>query len=120
MNLLNSFSFELPTRIEYGAGVARALADVIKSFNASSVLMITDKGIMRSGLLERITGPLVRRPGPPARGVLLLDAVRRPVPREDLIRSSYLQFCRSDSTTSPVHSTVRPSFCRIGARSRSC
>jgi len=58
MNLLNSFSFELPTKIEYGVGAARRLADVIKNLNARNMLLITDKGVMRSGLLERITGPL--------------------------------------------------------------
>ena len=58
MNLLNSFSFELPTKIEYGVGAANGLVDVIKNLNARNVLLITDKGVMRSGLLERITGPL--------------------------------------------------------------
>jgi hypothetical protein len=29
MNLLNSFSFELPTRIEYGVGAATRLVDII-------------------------------------------------------------------------------------------
>ena len=58
MNLLNSFSFELPTKIEYGIGAAKGLADVIKGLNAAKLLMITDEGVMRSGLLERITGPM--------------------------------------------------------------
>ena len=58
MNLLNRFSFELPTKIEYGVGVAGGLADVIKCFNATKVLVITDNGVIRSGLLERISGPL--------------------------------------------------------------
>ena len=58
MNLLNSFSFELPTKIEYGVGAAGGLTDVIKNLNARNVLLITDKGVMRSGLLERITAPL--------------------------------------------------------------
>ena len=58
MNLLNRFSFELPTKIEYGVGVAENLADVIYNLNAANVLLITDKGVMRSGLLERITSPL--------------------------------------------------------------
>lgn len=54
MNLLNSFSFELPTKIEYGIGATGGLADVIKNLNAVKVLLITDKGIVRSGLLDRI------------------------------------------------------------------
>ena len=58
MNLLNSFSFELPTKIEYGVGAASGLADMIKSLNATNVLVITDKGVISSGLLERIAGTL--------------------------------------------------------------
>jgi alcohol dehydrogenase len=54
MNLLNSFSFELPTRIEYGVGAATRLAGIIKALDAESILVITDKGIGDSGLLGRI------------------------------------------------------------------
>ena len=54
MNLLNSFTFELPTKIQYGIGATGDLADVIKNLNAVKVLLVTDKGIVRSGLLDRI------------------------------------------------------------------
>ena len=55
MNLLNSFSFELPTRIEYGVGAVTRLADIIKALNAESILVVTDKGIGDSGLLGVFT-----------------------------------------------------------------
>ena len=55
MNLLNSFSFELPSRIEYGVGAVNGLADVVKALRAEKVLLVTDKGIADSGLLARIT-----------------------------------------------------------------
>ncbi len=55
MNLLNSFSFELPTRIEYGIGSVEQLSDIIKGLNAKSLLVVTDKGIRNSGLLERVS-----------------------------------------------------------------
>lgn len=55
MNLLNSFSFELPTRIEYGVGAVNGLADVVEALNAEKVFLVTDKGIADSGLLARIT-----------------------------------------------------------------
>lgn len=58
MNLLNSFSFELSTKIEYGVGAARGLVDAVKKLNAGKLLLITDKGIVSSGLLEKITGSL--------------------------------------------------------------
>jgi len=38
MNLLNSFSFELPTKIEYGVGAARGLVDAVKKLNAGKLL----------------------------------------------------------------------------------
>ena len=53
MNLLNSFSFELPTKIEYGIGSVEQLADIIKGLNAKSVLVVTDKGIINSASAAR-------------------------------------------------------------------
>lgn len=58
MNLLNSFSFELPTKIEYGIGVVERLAEISKALNAKSLLVVTDKGVRNSGLLERISNLL--------------------------------------------------------------
>jgi alcohol dehydrogenase len=59
MNLLNSFSFELPTKIEYGVGAVGRLVDSLKALKAENVMVITDKGIGNSGLLECISEPLV-------------------------------------------------------------
>jgi len=58
MNLLNSFSFELPTRIEYGVGVAQKLTEALRDLNAANVLIVTDKGIETSGLLSGVTSRL--------------------------------------------------------------
>ncbi len=58
MNVLNSFSFELPTKIEYGVGAAKSLADVIKNMNFKSPLLVTDEGVLRSGLLKRVSDTL--------------------------------------------------------------
>jgi alcohol dehydrogenase len=58
MNLLSSFSFELPTKIQYGVGAVKRLVDVVKEINAQNLLIVTDKGIVSSGLLERITDHL--------------------------------------------------------------
>lgn len=55
MNLLNSFSFELPTQIEYGIGSVERLAEIVKALNAKRLLVVTDTGIRNSGLLERIS-----------------------------------------------------------------
>jgi alcohol dehydrogenase len=60
MNLLNPFSFELPTRIEYGRGVAQRLLDELKNMHAKKVLVVTDKGIEAAGLLAGIDDQLSR------------------------------------------------------------
>ena len=58
MNLLSDFSFELPTKIEYGVGVAKSLADVIKKDNFKRLVLVSDKGVARSGLLRQVTDAL--------------------------------------------------------------
>jgi len=58
MNLLNSFSFELPTRIEYGVGATGKLAESLKELGAQKVLIVTDKGIEACGLLSAMADQL--------------------------------------------------------------
>ena len=58
MNYANSFIFELPTKIQYGIGAARHLAEALHELKASSVLLVTDKGIEQSGLLAGIVDQL--------------------------------------------------------------
>jgi alcohol dehydrogenase len=58
MNLLNSFSFELPTKIVYGIGATKSLVDVIKKENFRNLLLVSDQGVVRSGLLKRVTDAL--------------------------------------------------------------
>jgi len=48
--MTKSFSFFSPTRIEYGCGKADTLASEAKGFNAKRPLIITDNGIIDSGL----------------------------------------------------------------------
>jgi alcohol dehydrogenase len=58
MNLLNSFSFELPTKIGYGVGTAKSLVDVIKNENFKNLLLVSDEGVLRSGLLKQVSDAL--------------------------------------------------------------
>jgi len=58
MNLLNSFSFELPTRIEYGVGATGKLAESLDRLGSHKVLIVSDKGIEASGLLSALVDQL--------------------------------------------------------------
>ena len=44
MNFSKSFNFELPTRIEFGAGVSRRMPEFLKDLGGKRVLIITDRG----------------------------------------------------------------------------
>jgi len=57
-NILRQFSFELPTRIEYGGGVISKLGDELRLLKAQKVAIITDPGIIKAGLLDKITSIL--------------------------------------------------------------
>lgn len=54
MNILNSFSFELPTKIEYGVNVSQKLADCLEELESKRAFVVTDKGIKSSGLLDSL------------------------------------------------------------------
>lgn len=58
MGLLNSFEFVLPTRINFGPGAAGQLTDELEALGAQKVLIVTDGGIVKAGLLDKITRPL--------------------------------------------------------------
>ncbi|MEW6276229.1 MAG: iron-containing alcohol dehydrogenase, partial [Bacillota bacterium] len=52
------FNFKLPTEIEFGPGCLKNLADKIKVYHGTKVMIITDKGVVMAGILERVTGQL--------------------------------------------------------------
>jgi len=54
MNVLTPFGFELPTRIEYGPDRALEIARFLAEFDADRVLVISDAGIRKNGLLGPI------------------------------------------------------------------
>lgn len=54
MRRTQPFSFFTPTRIEYGAGKVSQLIDEVKGLNAKRPLIVTDKGIIKAGILKRV------------------------------------------------------------------
>lgn len=59
-NLMDSFSFLMPTRIEYGLGAINRLENELKALNAEKVIIVTDKGVMKAGIINKIT-PILDR-----------------------------------------------------------
>lgn len=57
-NIMNSFSFALPTRIEYGKGIIEKLPELLKEFNVTKPLFITGSGSTRKVLLPKATAYL--------------------------------------------------------------
>lgn len=51
-------SFEIPTVIKHGLGAIATLADEAKALGMKRPLLVTDGGIVKAGLLERLVAPL--------------------------------------------------------------
>ena len=60
LSLVKPFSFELPTRIEFGAGVSSAVVDVLKEMGKERPLVVTDRGLIAAGIFDRIRAQLER------------------------------------------------------------
>lgn len=52
--MLKNFSFNLPTKIEFGNGKVNKLGDYIKELQGEKILIITDKGLLNAGVLDSI------------------------------------------------------------------
>ena len=55
MSAVGNFEFVLPTRIIYGAGCFQQLPDEIRKMKHERPLLVTDKGLIKAGIVKRIT-----------------------------------------------------------------
>ena len=55
---LATYSFSLPTRIEFGPGVSRTAAAEAKVLGAKKVLLVADKGVIGAGLTDAVQAEL--------------------------------------------------------------
>lgn len=53
-----SFSYEMPTRVEFGRGAARRAGEEVRRTGGARVLLISDGGVAGAGLLDRVTESL--------------------------------------------------------------
>ena len=58
MDLSRLFEFQLPARIVFGANVVDKVGEEIAGLNGKKVLVVTDKGVVNAGLLDKITEKL--------------------------------------------------------------
>ncbi len=58
MDVMKNFGFALPTRIEYGTGCISKLPEELLLLPGKRPLIVTDKGIAASGLLEKVVETL--------------------------------------------------------------
>jgi len=54
MNSHRTFTFELPTRISFGAGALSALPDEIRAVDGTTVLLVSDPGLVAAGVVDRV------------------------------------------------------------------
>ncbi len=59
-NLMKSFDFILPTRIEYGVGVLSKLPGELNELKANKVVIVTDSGIIKAGLVDKVIDLLIQ------------------------------------------------------------
>ncbi len=52
--MINSFDFILPTKIRYGRGTIGLLQEELNSLKAKKIMIITDKGLVKTGLLKKV------------------------------------------------------------------
>lgn len=54
-----TFRYDLPTSVEFGNGSVRLIADRVKQFGGTRVLIVSDPGVVKAGIVERVVEPLV-------------------------------------------------------------
>lgn len=58
--MISPFEFLLPTKVRYGAGSIQVLGEELKVLNAKKIMVITDKGLSKSAVMEKVTSILKR------------------------------------------------------------
>ncbi len=59
-NLKDHFIFELPTKVVYGPGCLKQLPEQLAAFGGKRPLLVTDPGIVKAGILSKVTELLDR------------------------------------------------------------
>lgn len=55
---MQPFSFQVPTKVVFGAGSVKDVSSEVDALNAKHVMIVTDPGIVKAGLVDKVTEPL--------------------------------------------------------------
>lgn len=85
MKEIKTFDFELPTKIRFGAGIVKEIGEEVAAMGAKSVLVITDKGLIKAGIVDVVLNTLKETRH---NNVTVFDAVE-PNPRDTTVNKAY-------------------------------
>ena len=58
MDYNRTFSYELPTKIEFGVGVSERVAEHVEGCGSSRILLVVDPGVLDAGVADKVTDGL--------------------------------------------------------------
>ncbi len=85
MSGLNAFDFILPTKIRFGFEISKELESEIKALGKNSVMIVTDKGLIHAGVVDKVIDHLSDSI---KRNLMLFDEVE-PNPRDTTVQRAY-------------------------------
>jgi alcohol dehydrogenase len=56
--LMKTYSFRVPTRMDYGVGVAASVGEVARELESGKAFLVTDRGVVRAGLQGEVVASL--------------------------------------------------------------
>ncbi|MCB6993945.1 iron-containing alcohol dehydrogenase [bacterium 210820-DFI.6.37] len=84
MSNIANFEFVLPTKIKFGTGISGQIGKELKALEKSKPIIITDKGLLKAGVVEKITNALEKE------GIeyTIFDGIE-PNPRDITVQKAY-------------------------------
>ena len=74
-------TYAFPTRVQFGFGAAKGVADCVSDFRIRAALLLADQGVTRAGLTDRVARA-VRSAGVQ---VTVFDKIHPPGPTDNVV-----------------------------------
>ncbi|MFA1820158.1 iron-containing alcohol dehydrogenase [Virgibacillus oceani] len=58
MGALSTFSYAIPTAIEFGNGAIEKLSELVNNLNGSKAIIVADPGVVKAGIVDRVIDSL--------------------------------------------------------------